>query len=40
MSSEEFGENITWTQRLEIYFSDTAEKAQSLSWAHKQAEAL
>lgn len=40
MSSEEFAENITWTQRLEIYFSDTGEKAQSLSWAHKQAEAL
>lgn len=38
--SEEFSENITWTRRLEMFFSDTAEKAMSLSWCHKESHAL
>lgn len=31
---------ISWTRKLEAYFSSTGEKAHCLSWAHKKSEAL
>lgn len=34
----ELSENISWTRRLELYFSDTGEKASCLAWSHKRAE--
>jgi hypothetical protein len=40
MGSENFSENITWTKKLEEYFSTTGERAHCLSWAHKRAEEL
>jgi hypothetical protein len=38
--SESISENVSWNERLETYFSSTAEKSQCLSWIHKQAESL
>lgn len=32
--------SIHWTDRLEIYFAGTGEKAYGLSWMHKRAEAM
>jgi hypothetical protein len=32
--------HITWNHRLEEYFGQTGEKAQSLSWIHGQSEGL
>lgn len=38
--SEEIGENVAWSSRLEEYFASTGEKAHCLSIIHKRAEAL
>jgi hypothetical protein len=35
----EIAPNIAWQEQLEKHFCDTGEKAHSLSWLHKQAEA-
>ena len=34
----EINPNIEWNPRLELYFAQTGEKAQSLSWLHKTAQ--
>ena len=34
----EINPNIEWNPRLEMYFAQTGEKAQSLSWLHKNAQ--
>lgn len=36
----EIGDNITWNERLEDYFSSSGEKAYCLTLLHKEAEAL
>jgi hypothetical protein len=36
--ASEIPSNITWTRRLEQYFSATGERAHCLSWAHQRAE--
>lgn len=38
--SEEIGDNVAWSSRLEEYFASTGEKAHCLSLIHKRAEAL
>jgi hypothetical protein len=38
--SEDIGENVAWSSRLEEYFASTGEKAHCLSLIHKKAEAL
>lgn len=35
----EISPNIAWQEQLERYFCDVGEKAHSLGWLHKQAEA-
>lgn len=35
----EIAPNIEWQEQLEKHFCDTGEKANSLSWLHKQSEA-
>lgn len=32
--------NVSWTRKLEDYFSSTGERAHCLSWAHQRAEGL
>jgi len=32
--------NVSWTRKLEAYFSSTGERAHCLSWAHQRAESL
>lgn len=36
----EIGENITWNETLEDYFSSSGEKAHGLAWCHKRAESI
>lgn len=31
---------INWSEHLEVYFKETAEKSQGLAWLHKKAEEL
>jgi len=38
--SEEISPDIVYNERLEHYFSATAEKAQCLAWIHKRAEEI
>ena len=36
----DIGSNITWTRKLEHYFSSTGERANCMSWSHAQAEKI
>ena len=36
----DIGNNITWTRKLENYFSSTGERANCMSWSHTEAEKI
>jgi len=40
LSMSEISSSVDWTQNLEHYFATTGERANGLSWCHKQAEAV
>jgi hypothetical protein len=40
MSEEAINKEITWSSRLEQYFTDIAEKCQAFAWLHRKSEGL